>query len=59
MQSKSANNNQKIPQIIKKHKLKLTKERLTDFRKTMKDIVDLKNGKRIDDILPEPGIIAP
>lgn len=52
----SSGPNVKIPQIIKKHRLKLTKDRITDFRQTMKDIVDLKNGKKIGDLMPEPGV---
>jgi hypothetical protein len=49
----------KIPQIIRKHRLKLTNERLTDFRQTMKDIVDLKNGRQIQNLMSEPGMVAP
>lgn len=36
--------NLKFPVIIKKYNLKLTKDRLDDWRRTMKIIVDCKNG---------------
>ena len=41
--------NKNYPSIIKKHKLRITRDRLGDFRNTMKQIVDLKNGKMMPD----------
>lgn len=42
--------NLKFPSIIKKYNIKMTKDRLEDWRKTMKIIVDCKNGIYPDDI---------
>jgi len=42
--------NQKYKDILKKHNLKLTLDRVQDFRMTLKEIVDIKNGKRNPDI---------
>ena len=39
-----ATKNVSYPTIIMKHKLKMTQERLYDFRKTMHEIVGVKNG---------------
>ena len=36
--------NMKFPTIIQKHNMKITKDRLEDWRTTMKIIVDCKNG---------------
>lgn len=41
--------NKKYPEILRKHNLKLTQDRFIDFRKTMKEIVDIKNGLREPD----------
>ena len=36
--------NLKFPTIIQKHNIKMTTDRLEDWRKTMRIIVDCKNG---------------
>jgi hypothetical protein len=40
-----ANPSSKYISIIDKHHLKVTDERIKDFKSTLKEIVDLKNGK--------------
>lgn len=42
--------NKKYPEIISKHNLRLTQERLENFRGTMKEIIDIKNGKKMEDV---------
>lgn len=38
--------NKKYPGILIKHNMKLTKDRLlNDFRDTMREIIDVKNGR--------------
>ena len=41
------NHNIKYPDILKKNQLKMTNDRLTDFRKTMKEIIDKKNNGEV------------
>jgi len=43
-------NGSMYPKIIKDHSLKMTEERLNNWRSTMKIIVDCKNGKLPDDV---------
>lgn len=39
--------------IIKQHQLRLTNERVEDFRSTLFEIVDIKNGKQPIDFNPD------
>ena len=36
--------NVRYPTIIRKHNLKMTMDRLNDFRSTMQEIINVKNG---------------
>lgn len=37
------------PKILERHSIKMTEERFSDWRNTMKIIVDMKNGKMPED----------
>jgi hypothetical protein len=45
----SKSQNMQYSSIIKKHNLKMTDDRLLDFRSTLKEIVELKNGDAISE----------
>ena len=41
--------NNKYTEILKKHHMKVTRDRVEDFRRTMFEIVDIKNGRKQPD----------
>lgn len=41
--------NQKYPKIFEKYNLRITQDRLEDFRSTMREIIEIKNGEKEPD----------